>query len=490
MLRLVPLSLGKEPIETLVLPVCEDLEIHGNRTIRRLIDTARQLEEFSGKSGETCILYAPSRTSIKRVMLIGLGKAGDIDAEALRVFAGTAVDRAIGMHLAGIHIAVPTSGGLPPAAGDQIEALMEGALLANHLFDRFRSEKKTSALEEISFLASSSVLRRYADLPARVTAVCTGTCLAREWVSLPPNHKRPDAFEKMISGAARDKGLSVTVLTETEMEEMGFGALLAVAAGSTAGARLVVLDHAPKGYRKTVVLVGKGVTFDSGGINLKPAGGLENMKSDMSGAAAVAATLVTIAGEHPETRIVGVLPLVENMPSGQATRPGDVVRTYSGKTVEIGNTDAEGRLILADAISYAIDTYRPDVIIDLATLTGACVMALGEKIAGLFTEDDDLADGLLAAGLHTHERCWRLPLPDDYRDLLKSDIADISNMSSSRWGGAITAALFLREFAGEHRWAHIDIAGPAFVKKKTAYCPAGGSGFGVRLLCRYLREAV
>jgi leucyl aminopeptidase len=232
--------------------------------------------------------------------------------------------------------------------------------------------------------------------------------------------------------------------------------------------------------------VGKGVTFDSGGINLKSSGGLEGMKMDMAGAAAVAGTLLAVAGLQPKIGVIGVLPLVENMPSGTATRPGDIIRSYAGKTVEIGNTDAEGRLILIDAMAWAVKKYKPDVMVDLATLTGACVVALGEKIAGVFSPDDDLAGAILASAEKTHERCWRLPLPDDYKEYLKSDLADIANMSSSRWGGAITAALFLAEFVGATRWAHIDIAGAAYTKKDGAYCRAGGTGFGVRLLCDLL----
>jgi leucyl aminopeptidase len=259
--------------------------------------------------------------------------------------------------------------------------------------------------------------------------------------------------------------------------------MLAVGAGSANKPRLVTLEYAPaKKARKTIVLVGKGVVFDSGGINLKPSASLDTMKTDMAGAAAVAATLITAARLKPDVRLVGVTPLVENMPSGQALRPGDIITSLSGKTIEVGNTDAEGRLILADAMTYAIKTFKPDVLVDMATLTGACVMALGEKVAGVFSRDEELSRTVIAAGQKTFERCWPMPMPEDYKALLKSDLADINNMSSTRYGGAITAALFLSEFAGDVPWAHIDIAGPARNSKATDYCPAGGSGFGVRLL--------
>jgi leucyl aminopeptidase len=249
---------------------------------------------------------------------------------------------------------------------------------------------------------------------------------------------------------------------------------------------MVVLEHKPRSGRDTVVLVGKGVTFDSGGLNIKTGPSLGDMKSDMAGAAAVTATLLTAAALKLNRRIVGVIPLVENMVSGRSTRPGDIVTSFSGKTVEIGNTDAEGRLILADAMAYAVKTYAPKVMIDVATLTGACVVALGEKIAGVFASDETLRSELLAAAGRTQERCWPLPLPEDYKELLKSSFADINNMPSAREGGAISAALFLSEFVGNTPWAHIDIAGPAYQKKESAYCGAGGTGFGVRLLMDWL----
>ena len=254
--------------------------------------------------------------------------------------------------------------------------------------------------------------------------------------------------------------MKTTVLDEKKLKQKKFGALLAVAAGSQHRPRVLILEHNPEGAQKTIALVGKGVTFDAGGINLKTSASLDGMKMDMAGAAAVAATLITASKLNLNLHIIGVLPLVENMPSGSAARPGDVIVTYAGKTVEIGNTDAEGRLILADALAYAIETFKPGTVVDMATLTGACVVALGEKIAGVFSPDDTLARAIVDSGKKTGERCWRLPLPEDYKELLKSDLADLSNMSSSRWGGAITAALFLSEFAGDTTWAHIDIAGP------------------------------
>ena len=276
------------------------------------------------------------------------------------------------------------------------------------------------------------------------------------------------------------------MLNETQLKQKKFGALLAVAAGSQTKPSLVILEHRVPGAKKTIALVGKGVTFDSGGLNIKIGNSLAAMKSDMSGAAAVAATLIGAAKINLKLNLIGAIPIVENMPSGTATRPGDIIRSYAGKTIEIGNTDAEGRLILIDAISYVVKTYKPQFLIDVATLTGACVVALGEKIAGVFSNDEDLAGAIIAAGEKTYERCWQMPLPEDYKELLKSEFADISNIGSTRWGGAIAAALFISEFTGDTPWAHIDIAGPAYSSKESAYCGAGGTGFGVRLLAELL----
>ena len=321
-----------------------------------------------------------------------------------------------------------------------------------------------------------------------MVTVCNASIMAREWVTTPANDKRPEVFADMIRKAATATGLKVSVKDEGWLEKQKFGAMLAVGQGSTAKSRLVTVEYAPKVAKKTLVLVGKGVTFDSGGINLKPSGSIETMKMDMSGAATVAGTLLAVARLKPDVKVVGVMPLVENMPSGAAIRPGDIIRSYDGKTIEIGNTDAEGRLILVDAMAWAIKQYKPDTMIDLATLTGACVVALGEKIAGVFSKDPTLADAIVASGEKTHERCWQLPLPEDYKELLKNDFADLNNVSSGRWGGAITAALFLSEFVGDTRWAHIDIAGPAWAKKASDYCGAGGTGFGVRLLCDVIKN--
>ncbi len=486
MLSLIAPDPKKDAVELLAIPVCEDKEIHTHRTIAALVRRARKLPEFKGKKDESVILYDPSGVAAERVLLQGLGKAGEVGLETFRAAAGKAVSRAMGMELTSLWLAGPGAAKIGLDRADLAEAILEGACLANHVFDAYKKEPKGSSLTDVGLVVTAEMARSLARLPERVNTVCGGTLMARDWVSMPANHKTPYLLGKEMARQAEAAGLRVTVMEEKELAEKNFGAIMAVAQGSRNPPRLVIMEYAPEGAKKTAMLVGKGVTFDTGGINLKSSEGLKGMKSDMAGAAATAAALIAMGRLKPGFRAVGIMPLVENMPSGDAIRPGDIIRTYSGKSVEIGNTDAEGRLILADALAYGVEQYKPDLVIDLATLTGACLVALGEKIAAVFSRDDDLAAAIEAAGRKTHERCWRMPLPDDYKELLKSDLADIGNMPKTRWGGAVTAALFLSEFVGDARWAHIDIAGPGYNRKKGPYGPVGGSGFGVRLVCEAL----
>lgn len=488
MIKFSSADIKKSKLETLVIPVCEDKNIHANRTVAALARKALAVKEFQGKAKDELTLYSPARVKCERVLFLGLGKAGAIKAETLRACMGRAIKTCIGRELTQVAVAVPTAKRMQLDEGAALEALIEGGCLANRMFSKYKSEEKQKTLKAIVFLGAPGSATGNRKAAARIENTCAAVTQAREWVSTPANDKRPDAFVRQITRAARAKGLTCRVMDEKALKREKFGAMLAVGQGSQVKPRLVVLEYRPKGVKKTVALVGKGVTFDTGGINLKSSGGLECMKMDMAGAAAVAGALLAVADLKPKVGVIGVLPLVENMPSGSATRPGDIVRSYAGKTVEIGNTDAEGRLILIDAMAWAVKKYKPTAMVDLATLTGACVIALGEKIAAVFSSDNDLAEAILAAADKTHERCWRLPLPDDYKELLKSDLADISNMSSGRWGGAITAALFLSEFVGDTRWAHIDIAGAAYTKKDGPYCRAGGTGFGVRLLCDLLTD--
>jgi leucyl aminopeptidase len=468
MLNLKAMDLKKEKIGTLIVAVGEDKKIHDDPTINAMIQQALKLKEFKAEKGDDVTLYNLKGFDIKRIVFIGLGKFKKIDPEVLRTFCGAAVKKCIKAGLERIWIAVPAAEKLKMELTTAVEAMMEGACLGNHLFDKYKKEKKKKSLKQISFLVPADALGKLKRIPQKIGSICAGTILAREWISTPSNEKTPEQFTRAIVSRARKHGLKIRVLSEKDLKQNKFGALLAVAAGSQSKPSLVVLEHKPANAKKTLALIGKGVTFDSGGLNIKTGGSMAGMKADMSGAAVVAATLLTLARLKTGVHVVGAIP---------------IVRSYSGKTIEIGNTDAEGRLILIDAMSYVVKKHKPQMMIDLATLTGACRVALGVKIAGVFSRDDALAQAIIASGNRTHERCWPMPMPEDYKELLKSDFADINNMSNTRWGGAITAALFLSEFSGDTRWAHIDIAGPAYIEKEDAYCGPGGTGFGVRLLC-------
>lgn len=471
----------------LVIPVCEDADIHSSALMPELVHQAKSLKEFNGADNEDLVFYAPSGVLAAQVMFIGLGKKDKIDGEVLRRACGRAIKKCIQKEISEALFVIPFIEFIHTGPGVILEAMVEGALLGNYQFDQFKKPKHPSLLK-LAFAVPEDSVQHARLLSQKIIIICEGTLLAREWVITPSNLKRPEQFARSLVRMAEKENLKTKVLDHTALKKKKFGALLAVAAGSDANARMVILEHNPDNATQTLALVGKGVTFDSGGINLKPPGSLEDMKMDMAGAAAVAATMITAARLRMPIRLIGVLPLVENMPSGSATRPGDIVKSFSGKTIEINNTDAEGRLILADSLSYVIQTYQPDAVVDLATLTGACVVALGERIAGVFSLDDRMCETLIASGEKTFERCWKMPLPEDYKDLLKSEVADICNITGLKWGGAITAALFLSEFTENTRWMHIDIAGPAYVKKETAYCGVGGTGFGVRLLCDWLEK--
>ncbi|TYT73383.1 leucyl aminopeptidase [Desulfobotulus mexicanus] len=477
-----------EKPDTRILFVSEDMPLYKEENKALLCEKIRNLPEFGGKAEKIYFVSMPEEMPLPRVILVGVGKKEELDAERFRRAAAAAVKAAMEAKEKSPAIFLPDAEERLESE-TTVKAILEGLVLANYRFDVYKKESELKVLEKIIILAEKAALPRLEKLAAGVEAVCTATHLARTWVSTPSNDKRPEALCDMLEKAAASEGLETRRMGKKELEQLGFGAMLAVAQGSDAGPCLLTLHYNPeKTADKTVALVGKGVTFDSGGLDLKPPAGMEGMKMDMAGAAAVAATAIALARTRPSFRFIAAIPIVENMPSATAYRPGDVFRAYNGKSIEVMNTDAEGRLILADTLAWLADVEKPDLMLDMATLTGACMVALGDEIAGGFTEDSMLAHALAKAGEETFERCWPMPLPKDYKKLLKSELADLRNVSTTRNGGAITAALFLKEFTGETRWAHIDIAGPAYLSKASAYCPVGGSGFGVRLLHQLLTD--
>ncbi|PIE70699.1 MAG: leucyl aminopeptidase [Deltaproteobacteria bacterium] len=488
MLKAISLSSAAVKADLLVIPVTEKKRIIDDPALKPLIEKAKTAAGFNGASGQQLTLYSQDGFNAPQLLFLGMGKTADLTAESFRGFAGNAIGIARERELSNIAFAVPTPNKTPIDWRDLGQGMMEGALLANQSTLETKKTKKNKPVSSIAFVSTPGMAKRFENIFSDVTALTDAVLAARQWVNTPSNAKRPEMLAELLANAGTAAGLTVTVLNEKTLKKKKFHAMLAVAQGSTQNPRLVIMTYTPKRQTdETIALVGKGITFDSGGLNLKPSGSMETMKLDMAGGAAVAGALLAIAKLKPRKQVIGIIPIAENMPSGNAYRPGDVLKTLAGKTIEVSNTDAEGRLLLIDAMAYAVKTYAPDLMIDVATLTGACVVALGEKIAGVFGNDDALTAAIAAAGKAVHEPCWVMPMPDEYKAMLKSDVADLST-TGGRFGGSITAALFLSEFVGTTRWAHIDIAGPAFGKKSSAYCAPGGTGFGVRLLTRLIQN--
>ncbi len=369
------------------------------------------------------------------------------------------------------------------------QTFAEGVYLGNYSFDTYKSVDNNQKKLVVNFYADNNKKLNIALTNAKI--LYQGIKFARDLQNEPAEIITPIELSKRISIELKNIGVNVKVLNHIEIQNRKMGGVIAVGKGSDNPPRFIIIEYngstKNKKVKKKIALVGKGVTFDSGGISIKPAANMSEMKADMSGAAVVAGTILSAAKAKLPLNIYGIIPAVENMVSGKSMRPGDIVITASGKSIEIDNTDAEGRIILSDALDYA-SKQKPDIIIDLATLTGACVVALGEFVAGLFTKNESLAASLFNAGISTHERLWRLPLWDDYNMLNKSDVADIKNLGG-RWGGAISAAKFLEKFVDKNiPWAHLDIAGPALAHKYNNYTNKYMTGFGVRLLFEYLSK--
>ena len=363
-----------------------------------------------------------------------------------------------------------------------------GAVLAAYKFSHYFTKGDKAKPKQRKLTVTSPLGRKALTAFKAEKELAEGVFLARDLVYEPANMLYPESFAKRCKMLENECGLKVEVLDEKAMKKEGMDLLLSVGQGSTKKSQMVIMrwDGGKKG-EKPLALIGKGVCFDTGGISIKPAGGMEDMKWDMGGAAAVTGAMRSIAGRKLKRNVIGLIGLVENMPDGNATRPGDVVKSMSGQTVEIINTDAEGRLVLADVLTYTLRHFEPEKMVNLATLTGAIIVSLGKEHAGLFSNDDDLSGAITAAGLDTGEKAWRMPLGKDYDDLLKSHIADMKNIGG-RWAGSITAACFLERFVEGVPWAHIDIAGMAWADKSRPTVPSGGTGYGVRMLTRFVEN--
>jgi leucyl aminopeptidase len=449
--------------------------------------------DFRGSSGQSALVYSDGGVPAKRLLLIGLGKAEELDADAFRRAGGTAVGEARSRKAKTVAIAVPRT--RPVAIDAAAQALAEGGVLATYRFDTYKSSKEKQSGKLPTSLALS--LERAADTrPARAAAkagvaIAESQNVARQLSNEPPNHLPPVALARAASQVAKEVGLRCRVLDVPAMKKLGMGAILAVGQGSVHPPRLVVLEHNPpkRGARRrppTVCLVGKGVTFDSGGISIKPSAAMDEMKHDMSGAATVVGALRACALLDLPLHVVGVIGAAENLPSGTAYRPGDILTSMSKKTIEILNTDAEGRVVLADALHYARTEFKPAAMVDVATLTGAIVIALGSHASGMFGNDERLMKHLETAGEASSERLWGMPLWDAHRKAVESAVADVKNVAG-REASSSTAAAFLAAFADDTPWVHLDIAATGWTNKTGPYQPRGASGVGVRLLVEALR---
>jgi leucyl aminopeptidase len=381
---------------------------------------------------------------------------------------------------------------LIPRKKDQVaQAMAEGSLLGLYQYTPFKTvgREDLKDMEQLNIITDEKDFSLIESAIKKAQIITQAVYFARDLVSAPSNEMTPSIMAQKAREIARKKNVSCKVLDKEKMKEMGMNALLAVASGSNEEPKFIILEYA--GGKKSaapIVLVGKGLTFDSGGISIKPAEKMEEMKTDMSGGAAVMGVIMAAADLQLPLNIIGLIPATENMPGGTAYKPGDIIKSYSGKTIEVLNTDAEGRLILADALAYASE-FKPEAVIDVATLTGACIVALGDDVIGMLGTDDKLKSEIDRAAQTTGELVWELPLWEGYHELIKSDIADYKN-SSGRSAGTITAAAFLSKFAGDAPWVHLDIAGPAWTNKEKTYIPKGASGVAVRLLVEFLCNRV
>ncbi len=477
----------------LLILACGERDLEGQGVVGRadarldgLLHRAATEERFGAKPGQSLLAHTHGALPARRVALVGLGAVAGDDTRALRSAAGSAVRIANAVGATRAALTWPSDVG----AAATLAAAAEGAWLGAYRFDRYLTDNRNRApsLASLTLCPPSAVPPEVAAAElARARITARAVARARDLVNEPAGVLTPTRLAALAREWAEQAGLAVEVLDRAACAELGMGLYLAVAQGSHEEPRFIHLAWKPPGARRRLVLVGKGVTFDSGGLSLKTNEGMLDMKTDMAGAAAVLAATVAAGEEKLPVEVHALAACTENMPSGNSYKLGDVLRSLNGKTVEINNTDAEGRLTLADAMTFGL-RLRPDALLDFATLTGACMVALGPHIAGLMSNDDALAAAFLSAAEQSGEEMWRLPLPPRLGEQLKSEIADLKN-TGERWGGALTAGLFLKEFAGEVPWAHVDIAGPSSANKEHGHVAKGGTGFGVASILNYLRRS-
>lgn len=440
-----------------------------NTTVEIANKYAIEEDKFEGKFGETYILPTYGQEKYRKIIVIGFGKKEEFNPNRLREAVAKSIKKAMSIEAKTVAFA------LDGVEFDYSEQFTMGAKIADYKFDKYKSEKKDKAVKEVFVQANETIVRR-------AEKIADAMAFTRNLANEPAQFATPSE----LASIACDLGLDTKIYDKDECEKMGLGAFLAVGRGSSQEPKFIHMKYTCENPKKKIALVGKGITFDSGGLDIKPASSMLTMKDDMSGAACVLGVMSIIRELAPQVEVHGIIAACENMPGCSAYKPGDILTAKNGKTIEVDNTDAEGRLTLADALSYACEL-GVDEVIDLATLTGACMVALGSQAAGIMGNDAELVKKLIETAERNGERYWELPLWEEYADSLKSDIADMKN-TGSRWGGAQTAGVFLQKFVKDVKWAHIDIAGVAFLEKAQKELGKGASGAGVRTLINYLLE--
>lgn len=447
--------------------------------VTKVVDEAKS-ETFTGKSGQSLQMQTFNALRCRKLVLRGMGKTND--STAIRKAAAAA--RRSSQNSETVSVDLRTAGD-----GSKMQAALEGWLLGGYKFTKYKTkddDKKPSKTKSLHIVDRQLSDDQFKISNERATAIAEATNFARDLIAEPAAYMTPTRLAEAAQSLA-DSGIAVAILEREDADKLGMGSFLGVARGAVEPPKFIVMRYTHPAANKTVALAGKGITFDSGGLSIKTAQGMETMKYDMSGAAAVIATMKAMSQLKPTVNVIGVAAATENMPSATAMHPGDVLQAMNGKTIEVNNTDAEGRLVLADALCY-LSKEKPDEIIDLATLTGAVVTALGRAAAGIMGNNEDLISRLSRSGEAAGERYWQLPMFDDYKEALKSDIADLKNAGARGEAGTVAAAMFLQEFIDGCAWVHLDIAGPAWLDKEKDEQNKGGTAFGVRTLCYYLLE--
>jgi len=447
----------------------------------------QSLKDMEGKLGKLSIIPVPGKKLAQRILLAGLGRKENLTEDTIRFVSGKIAQKARELKLKEFSIITP-----PNFVIDQISSvsqMVEGSKMALYKFDKFKAEKAENS-PDLTIIVSKS--KKVSQTIKTAQIVADGAIFTKSIANLPPNECTPTTLANFAKIISKKNKMKCSIISKPELKKRGFGGITAVGQGSKNEPKLIVLEH-NRGPRneKPIVLVGKAVTFDTGGISLKPSEKMDEMKFDKCGGCTVLGIMKAVSELKLPINAVGIVPSVENMPGGESYRPGDIIKLYGGKTAEILNTDAEGRLILADALAYGEEHYSPKVIIDFATLTGACIIALGTNIAGMISNDEKLTKKINESSKRTMEEIWELPLNQDFMDMIKSDVADMKNIGIGRAAGTITAAAFLRNAIGNTPWAHIDIAGVAWTQiatKEKSYNPKGATGFGVRLILDYLQN--